>query len=100
MRVEPKAGGETLAMSQNISRTGVLMASAEQLDMGADVSITLRVPAHDAEEHQVSGKVVRLQKNDRDPEGLWPFYVAVEFESAIDGLEPLLAEVEQETPEI
>lgn len=92
MRVEPKAGGETLAMSQNISRTGVLMASAEALEINARVSVTVRVPAHGEQEHEVSGRVVRVEKNDQDPEGLWPHHVAVEFESQIPELEPFLAE--------
>ncbi|MFW6052158.1 MAG: PilZ domain-containing protein [Myxococcota bacterium] len=93
MRVEPKAGGETLAMSQNISRTGLLMATAEDLEIGASVDVTLRLPTQDAQDHQVSGRVVRVERNDRDPEGLWPHLVAVEFRSEVPELEPLLQEV-------
>lgn len=100
MRVEPKAGGETLAMSQNISRTGVLMATAERLEIGATVTVTLRLPTQDAQDHEASGRVVRVERNDKDPEGLWPHHVAVEFQSEVAGLEPLLAEAAGEAPDL
>lgn len=89
MRFEPEEGGTTLAVSHNVSKSGMLMATAERLEEGAPVKARFSVPPND-EEHELHGRVVRFEKNESDPEGLWPYRVAVEFSEVHPELEPLL----------
>lgn len=94
MRVETTAAGERLAVSRNISRTGLLMATAARLELGAPVTLRFRLEPHGPREHSVEGRIVRFAPNDEDPDGLWPFMVAVEFAEPSALLEAVLLELE------
>jgi hypothetical protein len=83
MRLETTAGGDELAVSRNVSRTGLLMATATRLEVGAPVTVTYREEPEGEEERTIQGRIVRFESNQDDPEGLWPYMVAIEF------LEPL-----------
>ena len=89
MRFEPEEGGATLAVSHNVSKSGMLMATAEHLEEGAPVKARFSVPPNERE-HELDGRVVRFEKNEHDPEGLWPYRVAVEFDEVHPELEPQL----------
>jgi hypothetical protein len=39
-----------------------------------------------------SGRVLRCGPNQEDPDGLWPFSAAIEFDAPLEGLEGLLHE--------
>lgn len=89
MRFKPKDGGATIAVSHNVSKSGMLMATAERLEEGAPVKARFQVPPND-EEHELHGHVVRFEQNEHDPDGLWPYRVAVAFSEVHPELEPLL----------
>jgi len=79
MRIETTKGGEQLAVSRNVSETGLLIATGTRLEVGAPIKITYREEREDKEEHSVEGRIVRFDRNEDDPVGLWPYMVAVEF---------------------
>ncbi len=99
MRIESTAEGERLAVSRNISRVGLLMATATKLELGAPVTLKFRMAPVGPTEHVVPGTIVRFQSNDEDPDGLWPFMVAVEFDEPDPLLEGILEEVGAEVDE-
>lgn len=89
MRFEAGELGAKLAVSHNVSRSGMLVATAQALEHGAPVKARFQVPPDDTE-HELTGRVVRWEDNARDPDGLWPYRVAVAFEQVHPELEPLL----------
>jgi hypothetical protein len=89
MRLGEKEAARGLAVSRNLSRTGMLVASGSRLEVGAEVTVSFRVAGHD-EERTAIGTIVRAGTNEEDPQGLWPHLIAVEFEAEIDEIEPLL----------
>jgi hypothetical protein len=91
MQVRPDGGEPQLAVSQNVSRSGLLVATAVALEIGGTVEVVYQLPH--AEQRRVEGHIVRVQPNDEDPDGLWPYYVAVEFESPVPEMESLVDRV-------
>ena len=89
MRLEAEGNDPGLAVSRNLSTSGMLMATATKLEVGAPVRITFRVGEED--EHTAEGSIVRVGTNDEDPHGLWPFVIAVQFFARIDELAPVLS---------
>jgi hypothetical protein len=85
---EGQDGG--VAVAQDVSSSGMLMASADELIVGAEVTVTFRVVPVDGELREVRGTIVRLLKNAGDPAGPWPHKVAVEFDEPLPDLEPVL----------
>jgi len=81
-----------LAVSQNISSGGVLMATAVTLAEGQPAKVTFQLTP-ESEEQSIEGRIVRVCVNDRDPDGLWPRLIAVEFADPVPDLEPLLDEL-------
>ena len=98
MRFEGGPDDAPQAVSRNISQTGLLMATARKLDLGASVKLVFRVSLDDETEHELIGRIVRSEQNSDDPNGLWPYWVAVEFEEAAPELEPLIQEASERTP--
>jgi hypothetical protein len=92
MRVETTAEGNRLAVSRNISRTGLLMATATKLEPGGTVTLTFKMEPIGPREHTVEGTIVRFEANEQDPDGLWPYMVAVEFVEPDPRLEAILRE--------
>lgn len=90
MRLGEKETARGLAVSRNLSRTGMLVASGSRLEIGAEVTVAFRV-ADDDTERTAIGKIVRVGTNEEDPQGLWPHLIAVEFEAEIDEIEPVLS---------
>jgi hypothetical protein len=93
-------GDSPQAVSRNISTSGVLMATARELDVGHAVTLRFRVTLKDDEEHVIKGTIVRFEKNQEDPDSLWPFMVAVEFGQPTPVLEPLIEEAAQQAIDI
>lgn len=85
MKLDDPKGTEAVAVSRNISERGVLIATASDLAEGTRVTATFR-PSPEATERQVEGVIVRCEDNDRDPDGLWPFRVAIEFSDPLPDL--------------
>jgi len=97
--VEAESLENEVAVVRNVSTGGALVVTASELTVGASISVFFRVPGG-SERHEVVGKVVRVTANDADPDGAWPFRIAIAF----DKLEPELAqifhrrEVQDDTP--
>jgi hypothetical protein len=94
VRLESAEAG--LAVTHNVSETGALLVTAQELAVGQQVRITVPVPEQSraqtapAQEIELSARVVRVSKNEEDPEGLWPYSVAVEFSEPSPALEAVL----------
>ena len=92
MRVD--ALKEGVAVSHNVSRRGLLMVTASTVEIGASIAVTFRIPPDAPEERTVLGRVIRVERNEVDPLGLWPHRMAIQFDDAVPELEPLLEEAE------
>lgn len=90
MRIEGADEQPGLAVSRNISTGGLLMATATDLEPGGIVKIAFRVGEDDPREHHGEGHIVRVGSNEEDPQGLWPYMVAVQWEPPLDELIPVL----------
>lgn len=92
MRLEGEGSQGWLAMSRNVSATGVLAATAKILAVGQPVSVRFTV-APGMEPLKIQGTIVRVELNVEDRSGLWPHRVAVEFDEEVPELE-MLAEAD------
>jgi hypothetical protein len=91
VRVEELAEG--MAVSHNVSGQGILMVTASVLDVGSPVTITFAMPPDGAAERTAHGRVVRVEPNREDPDGLWRHRLAVEFDEPVPELEAVLGEL-------
>ena len=81
---------EGLAVGHDASKGGLLMVTASTVEVGALVTISFHMPPDDPVEHTLVGRVVRVERNDADPDGLWPHRMALEFDHPVPELESLL----------
>jgi PilZ domain len=84
-----------LAIGHDMSQKGARIVTREELTVGAEVAVTLCIPPDGGPERTLTGHVVRSSTNVADPEGLWPFQAAIEFDEAVPELEALLEETRQ-----
>lgn len=85
---------EGIAVTHNASENGLLIVAASQATIGERVTVTLRnVPGLEPNPLSLSGRVVRSGRNHDDPDGLWPFAMAVELDSSLPDLEGLVRAV-------
>jgi hypothetical protein len=80
-----------IAMTHNTSLGGMLVALSSQLTVGELVEVTFRLPPGDIE-HRLTGRVMRLEPNTRDPQGAWPYRAAIAFDEISPQLQPCLEE--------
>ena len=95
VRLDTDTVEDGMAVSHDTSQKGIQLATASPLDVGAQVTVTFRVPPESGAERTLSAKVIRVEPNVDDPYGLWPNRVAVEFDEAQEDLEELLHEIER-----
>jgi hypothetical protein len=79
-----------MAVNHDISAGGMLIGLSARLEVGAAVQVRFSVPASSAGEHLLRGKVVRIEDNAEDPDGMWPYRMAVAFDDADRDLIPVL----------
>ncbi|MBW2459694.1 MAG: PilZ domain-containing protein [Deltaproteobacteria bacterium] len=91
-RIEGAGKESRLAIGHDLSQKGSLLVTDCQLEVGKTIQMFLRVPPDFEAEREIRAVVIRCSNNQKDPEGLWPFQIAVEFEDADPGLERLLRE--------
>jgi hypothetical protein len=84
---------EGMAVTHNASGGGVMLVTASELELGAPVTISLTVPGDGQREKTLHGRVVRVEPNREDPDGLWRHQLAVEFDERVPELETILAEL-------
>jgi len=94
IQVEAGSDVKMLAVSRNISFSGVLVIAGAKLDDGARVSLRLDIPT-ESEERQVEGEIVRVEVNEEDPDGLWRYRLAIRFDEEVPELEPVLERLEE-----
>jgi hypothetical protein len=97
MSVDSGSCEDGLAVSQNISTAGVLMATAVTLEEGAPATVSFQLTPKDSE-RAIRGRIVRVCVNDRDPDGLWPRLIAIEFKEPVPELESLLDDLAEKPP--
>jgi hypothetical protein len=76
-----------IAVTHNASQNGLLIVTATEAEAGTDVTVSFQLPG--GGEHTAVGRVVRSGPNEDDPQGLWPFSMAVEFEEPLPDVETL-----------
>ena len=84
-----------MALNHNISAGGMLIAVSTKFQPDASVRVTFRMPPDGATEHVIEGRVLRIEENRDDPEGIWPYRVAVVFDHVDDELVPFLERAAQ-----
>ena len=89
-RIEGVGRMSRLAIGHDMSQKGSLLVTEQELDIGDIIQIFVRVPPDFKEEWELSATVLRCSNNEQDPEGLWRYQIAVEFDEADPGLEQLL----------
>jgi len=97
IQVEAGSDIQMLAVSQNISFSGVLVAVGAKLDEGARVTLTLEIPTEDRA-RELGGEIVRVEVNEEDPDGLWRYRLAIRFDEDVPELEPVLERLEERAP--
>jgi hypothetical protein len=85
---------ESFAISHDASDSGLLLVCNRELSVGVPVSMRFCIPPGGSLEISVSGKVVRVAPNDEDPEGIWPYKVAVQFDHPVTQLEEYLSQLD------
>jgi PilZ domain len=96
LEVEGIDGG--MAVSHDASDNGLLLVCQSTLPVGARVRITLRIPPGGPVAVPVSATVVRISQNDDDPDGIWPYKMAVCFDEPVPHFEEYLAQVKSPLP--
>ncbi len=89
-QIEGEEVSMQLAIGHDMSQKGALIVTRDELEIGAEIALNLCIPPDGGEERTLTGTVVRSRPNRADPEGLWPFEAAVEFDEAVPGIEQLL----------
>jgi hypothetical protein len=85
-----------MAVNHNISAAGMLIAVSTRLSVGAPVSVRFRMPNATDVEHELKGSIVRIEDNSADPEGMWPYRIAVAFGHIEESLIPFLEKAARE----
>lgn len=88
-------------MSKDASEGGMFLSSSEPLAVGGAVRVTFTViESGSPRTYEAAATIVRMEPNVDDPDGLWPFRVAVRFEAPIPGLAATLAEMQRELEQV
>jgi len=95
VQMEAQGDVQMLAVSRNISMSGVLVIVGASLEVGERVELTLQVPGED--DRKLGGEIVRMQVNEEDPDGLWRHKLAVAFDEDVADLEPAFERLEKKT---
>ena len=89
-RIEGADDKLQLAVGHDMSQKGSLLVTDVELSVGAEIVLFIRVPPDSEEERRFEARVLRCDRNDVDPDGLWPYRLAVEFNQADPNLDELL----------
>jgi hypothetical protein len=91
LEVEGLEGG--VAVSHDASDNGLLLVTSSSVPVGTSLQITLTVPPGGPVVVPVTATVVRVTRNDEDPDGLWPYKMAVAFAEPVPDLEAYLEQL-------
>jgi hypothetical protein len=94
-RIDTKSRPQRFAMTRNVSRTGALLATPSRFGIGERAILRFRAP--DASDYTlVEAQIVRLELNQDNPAGMWPYLAAVRFEAPLAANGPML--LDEPTP--
>jgi hypothetical protein len=88
--VKTERSERTVAITQDVSEKGMLVATPSKLSVGAEVRVSFKLPGPVEIEHVLEGVIVRVEKNDYDRRELWRYRVAIEFDDPLPELETVL----------
>jgi serine/threonine protein kinase len=91
---ESLAGG--VGITHDASDSGMLVLARRTVDVGEQLEIRFSVPPGSDTQFATYATVVRNGVNVADPDGLWKHRLAVNFESPLPELRPLLASLAEE----
>ncbi len=74
-------GDRNTAVAQDVSERGMLLATRKRLELGSSVHVCLHIDPEAGTPRLVQGRVVRQEPNRNDPGGLWPYKLAIEFDT-------------------
>lgn len=76
------------ALARDVSEMGMLVATRKKFSVGDAVEVALLLDTKSTPEIPLRGRIVRSGPNEDDPGGLWPFKVAITFETPYPALVP------------
>lgn len=88
--VQSERSERTVAITQDVSGKGMLVATPSKLSVGSEVRVKFKLPGPVEIEHELEGVIVRVEKNDYDRRELWRYRVAIEFDDPRPELETVL----------
>jgi hypothetical protein len=89
-QIETDAGRYTIAITQDVSATGLLVLSHRPLDVGSGVTLHVLI---DGVQHEVTGKVVRQEPLAAGESALWGCKAAVVIDEAEGAFKTILSAV-------
>jgi hypothetical protein len=92
MHIVSEGREKQIAVSHDASAKGLLVATPNEMEVGAPVTITLRLPGRDGGEMTVEGVIVRVEPNPNDPDGPLGCHCAIQFDEEIPELRNALEE--------
>ena len=84
-----------LAVGHDMSQGGALLVTSSKLAPGDRVQLFVRVPPNAEAEREIGATVLRVEPNAEDPNGIWPFQIALEFDEPQTDLEATMREHSQ-----
>jgi serine/threonine protein kinase len=91
---ESLSGG--VGITHDASDSGMLVLTRRALEVGEQLEMRFSVPPGSQSQFTTHATVVRNGVNSADPDGLWKHRLAVNFESPLPELRPLLASLARE----
>lgn len=80
--------GQNIALIRDISVSGALLLTRDQLDVGDEIALSMYVSSDaKAPAHEISAKVVRVEERKPEQSDVWPHSAAVSFDEELDHLE-------------
>ncbi len=90
MRLQIVGGAESMAVSSNVSQSGILAVADRSHGLFSTVFVRLMLGTEIKNEYSASAMIVRVGKNSLESKGTWPFTIALAFTSPVPEIELLL----------
>jgi hypothetical protein len=82
--------GRAWAVCRDASSGGMCVSCTSELAVGCDVTVAFKLDPSEMSERRIEGRVVRLEPNGDDPQGVWPHRISVAFHDPAPELHSLL----------
>jgi hypothetical protein len=91
--VEVTGAERSYAVSHDASDGGLLLVCDRELEPGARVELRFRLPPTGPVQVHQDAEVIRVSRNEEDPDGLWPFKAAIRFKEPVPMLRAYLSKL-------